>query len=78
MQHRRGDADPLVVERGEQRFEPARPDDRVGVQEADVRAPGVLDAELVAAGEPEVLVGCDQRDAASLGAQERHARVIFR
>ena len=76
-QDRRRDTDPLVIERGDQRLEPTRPDDRVRVQEAQVGALGMLDAELVATSEPEVLVGCDQDDTATLGAEEGHARIAF-
>ena len=73
-EHRRRDADGGIVERGDQRLEPAGTDDDVGVEEAEELATRVLDAVLVAAGEAEVVVDREQPDVGAVGEQQRRAR----
>ena len=58
-QDRGADPDHRIVERGDERFEPARPDGHVRVQEADQFTRRLLHADLVPAGEPEVRLGLD-------------------
>ena len=70
-EHRRCDADGGIVECRHQRLEPTVPDDDVRVEETEVVAARLLDAELVTAGEAEVVVDGVEVDIISVGEQER-------